>query len=387
MAEGEHPSGSFDLNGLWSPWYTLHKTYAGLRDAYRYTGNRDGAGQSRSSSPAGLKEFCSKLDEAQTQKMLNTEFGGMNEVLADLYADTGDKRWLDLSHHFDHRAVIDPLARHEDILAGLHGNTQVPKLLGSLARLHLQRATIGDGDAAEFFWDASLNITASRPAVTARTNTSGPPDKLSNIVDGRTDRELQRLQHAQDDAHAVRDSSRHQVCRVSRARACSIMFSARWIPKTAAPVTWCRWARACGTNTRTCSRASPAASVRHGEPCAAWRRHVLRSRDRLWVNLYVPSTAEWKARAFKLRWKLISGRRLGDDEVDRRQTQTIDAFISASIVGRPGFAIKVNGKALVMFSSRAVTSKSREPGKVVMSFRWSCQRCCTRKLRRIIPTA
>jgi DUF1680 family protein len=66
--------------------------------------------------------------------MLNTEFGGMNEILADLYADTGDKRWLNLSHRFDHHAVIDPLARREDKLAGLHGNTQVPKLLGVLVR-------------------------------------------------------------------------------------------------------------------------------------------------------------------------------------------------------------------------------------------------------------
>ena len=32
-------SGGFDLNGMWSPWYTLHKTYAGLREAYRFTGN------------------------------------------------------------------------------------------------------------------------------------------------------------------------------------------------------------------------------------------------------------------------------------------------------------------------------------------------------------
>jgi len=36
----------------------------------------------------------------------NTEFGGMNEVLADLYADTGDRRWVALSHKFDHRAVL-----------------------------------------------------------------------------------------------------------------------------------------------------------------------------------------------------------------------------------------------------------------------------------------
>src|SRR5215471_11101031 len=35
LANGTIKSSAFDLNGLWSPWYTLHKTYAGLRDAYR----------------------------------------------------------------------------------------------------------------------------------------------------------------------------------------------------------------------------------------------------------------------------------------------------------------------------------------------------------------
>ena len=40
VARGDIRSGGFDLNGLWSPWYVLHKMYAGLRDAYRYTGNR-----------------------------------------------------------------------------------------------------------------------------------------------------------------------------------------------------------------------------------------------------------------------------------------------------------------------------------------------------------
>jgi uncharacterized protein len=115
VAAGNIRSTFFDLNGLWSPWYTLHKTYAGLRDAYRYTGNRD-ALQVEIKFAAWAERILLKMDDAQTQKMLNTEFGGMNEVLADLYADTGDKRWLVLSHHFDHRAVIDPLARHQDIL-------------------------------------------------------------------------------------------------------------------------------------------------------------------------------------------------------------------------------------------------------------------------------
>src|SRR5678809_1046636 len=91
VAAGNIRSSFFDLNGLWSPWYTLHKTFAGLRDAYRYTGNRS-ALDLETKFAAWAEKMLSAMTTEQTQEMLNTEFGGMNEVLADLYADTGDKR-------------------------------------------------------------------------------------------------------------------------------------------------------------------------------------------------------------------------------------------------------------------------------------------------------
>lgn len=185
VAKGNIRSGSFDLNGMWSPWYTLHKTFAGLRDAYRYAGNRT-ALEVETKYAAWAESILLKLDEAQTQKMLNTEFGGMNEVLADLYADTGDKRWLNLSHHFDHHAVLDPLARREDRLAGLHGNTQVPKLLGVLAR-YIYAGDKSDGAAAEFFWDAVALHHSFATGGHGREEYFGPPDKLGDRVEGRTD--------------------------------------------------------------------------------------------------------------------------------------------------------------------------------------------------------
>jgi len=118
--------------------------------------------------------------------MLNTEFGGMNEVLADLYADTGDQRWLKLTHRFDHHAVIDPLARHEDRLSGLHGNTQVPKLLGVLMR-YIYAGDKSDGEAAKFFWDAVALHHSYATGGHGRDEYFGPPDKLGDRVDGRTD--------------------------------------------------------------------------------------------------------------------------------------------------------------------------------------------------------
>src|SRR2546426_8462900 len=151
LARGEIRSAAFDLNGEWSPWYTLHKTYAGLRDAYRHTGNRT-ALDVEIKFAAWAERILSRLDGAQLQHMMNTEFGGMNEVMCDLYADTGDARWLALSYKFEHRAFLEPLERHQDDLAGTHANTQIPKILGSAARF-LYTDTPADLLAAGVFWD------------------------------------------------------------------------------------------------------------------------------------------------------------------------------------------------------------------------------------------
>src|SRR5436309_13213066 len=133
LSKGVIRSGGFDLNGLWSPWYVEHKIFAGLRDAYRLTGNHT-ALDVEIKFAGWVEKILSPLKDGQIQHMLATEFGGMNEVLADLYADTSDARWLKLSDKFEHRAIVDPLANRQDILSGKHANTNVPKLLGELER-------------------------------------------------------------------------------------------------------------------------------------------------------------------------------------------------------------------------------------------------------------
>jgi uncharacterized protein len=184
LAKGVIRSGGFDLNGLWSPWYVLHKIYAGLRDAYRFTGSRLALDVEKKYA-AWAETIVGGLSDAQVQQMLATEFGGMNEVMADLYADTGNRRWLALSDRFQHRAVVDPLARHEDILAGTHGNTQVPKMLGSLVR-HIYTGNAADGAAAGFFWDQVALHHSFATGGHGRNEYFGPPDALDAMIDGRT---------------------------------------------------------------------------------------------------------------------------------------------------------------------------------------------------------
>ena len=183
LSRGEIRSAAFDLNGLWSPWYTLHKTFAGLRDAYRHTGSR-AALQAEERFAEWAARILAPLDAVQIAKMLNTEHGGMNEVLADLSVDTGDARWLALSRRFEHHAFTDALARHQDNLPGKHVNCQIPKLIGSAARYEYA----GDGTdliTSSFFWDCVAQHHSYATGGQGLDEYFGFPDRLSRRVDGR----------------------------------------------------------------------------------------------------------------------------------------------------------------------------------------------------------
>ena len=184
VSKGNIKSANFDLNGLWSPWYTLHKTFAGLRDAYRHTGNKT-ALEVEIGFAQWAERFLAPMSEEMLQRMLATEFGGMNEMMADLYADTGDKRWLALSYRFEHEAVLDPLKRGEDPLNGLHGNTQVPKLIGSAAR-YAYAGDRSDLDAATTFWDRVVNHHTFATGGHGKDEYFREPDRLATIAEGRT---------------------------------------------------------------------------------------------------------------------------------------------------------------------------------------------------------
>jgi DUF1680 family protein len=150
IANGKLHADNFSVNGKWVPWYNLHKLFAGLRDAYRYAGNEDARTMLIALSDWALK-LTSALSEAQMQDMLRSEQGGMNEVLADVAQMTGDQQYLDLAMRFSHRAILEPLARQEDKLTGLHANTQIPKVIG-FKRIGDMTGRQEYEEAAKFFW-------------------------------------------------------------------------------------------------------------------------------------------------------------------------------------------------------------------------------------------
>ena len=151
VMRGEIRSGGFDLNGSWSPLYTVHKTFAGLLDVHAAWGNPV-ALEILTGLGGYFEKVFAALDDAQMQQMLGTEYGGLNESFAELHARTGDRRWLVVAERLYDRKVLDPLRAQQDQLANFHANTQVPKLIG-LARLHEITHKPEDAVAARFFWD------------------------------------------------------------------------------------------------------------------------------------------------------------------------------------------------------------------------------------------
>lgn len=175
---------------VWAPWYTLHKIMAGLFDAYQLTGNTQALDVLQ--RMAGWIKFrVDRLTPAQMQGSLENEQGGMTEVLANLYGVTRNPDHLQLARAFNHAAVLDPLARGEDELDGLHANTQIPKIIGAAREyeltgdpryrtiaetfwrdvaLHRSYANGGDSDREHFFpvSDFSRHVT---PETTETCNT------------------------------------------------------------------------------------------------------------------------------------------------------------------------------------------------------------------------
>ena len=345
VAQGDIRSGGFDLNGLWSPWYVLHKTFAGLRDANRYTGNKTALAMEVKF--AGWAEgVLSRLDEAQTQRMLNTEFGGMNEVMADLYADTGDKRWLALSDRFQHHVIVDPLARGEDILAGKHGNTQVPKLLGSLAR-YIASGSKTDGQAAHFFWDAVVGHHSFVTGGHGKDEYFFAPDKISDHLDGRT----------------AESCNVYNMLKMTR-----LLFALSPEAKYAEFQERALFNHVLASldpaNGRTCYMVPVGRDVRHeyqdmfdSFTCcvgSGMENHALHgdgiyyeAGSRFWINLYTPSTVEWKEAGLKLTLETTFPEgETATAKLTLRAPRTFALLLRRPAWAGSGFMVAVNGKAV-----------------------------------------
>jgi DUF1680 family protein len=158
------------------PWYIQHKMFAGLRDASTLAGNQQ-AREILVRLADWAAAVTSNLDRDQFQIMLKQEYGGMQEVLADVYALTGNRQYLELARRFQDDATFGPLAQKIDKLAQMHANTMIPKLTGAV-RLYESTGDASERSSAEFFWNEVMDHHTYALGGNSDREHFGAPDEL-----------------------------------------------------------------------------------------------------------------------------------------------------------------------------------------------------------------
>lgn len=170
--------------GVWAPFYTLHKIMAGLLDTHTLGGSDQALDVLRGMArwTAG---WSGPLSDAHMARVLEREYGGMNELLYNLADVTGREQYQALAHRFDQETFFAPLAEGRDELAGLHANTNIPKVIGAARRYELT----GEERyrrVAGYFWDT---VTGRRTYCTGGTSDDEgwhDADALSKQLGGYT---------------------------------------------------------------------------------------------------------------------------------------------------------------------------------------------------------
>ena len=334
-----------DGKKVWAPWYTIHKIMAGMLDMYTLTGN-----QQALDAAAGMAGWCRRwtgqLDDARMARVLEVEHGGMNEVLANLYAATGNRDWLDTAHRFDHRRIFDPLAAGRDELKGLHVNTQIPKIIGA-ARLYELTGDRRYHDIAAFFWRQVVDHRAYATGGTSNDeHWRTDPDRLASELSATTQEccctynMLKLTRHVFGWTADARAADYHEralfngilgtlnpkdgqtMYYVPLASGYWKMFS---LPRNSF---WC-----C-TGTGLESFAKLADSIYFHD-------------DRgLWVNLFVPSLLEWPGKGLRLRQENnFPDQESASFSVDVDQPVEFELRIRAPYWAGSGAGIRINGQA------------------------------------------
>jgi DUF1680 family protein len=324
------------------PWYTTHKILAGLRDAHLHAGT-PGALQVLADLAEWTRNATRAMSDDAVQRMLDTEHGGMTEVLADASVLARDRTYLELAQRFAHRRVLDPLAQGRDTLDGLHANTQVPKLVG-YQRVHELTGDPTYGAAARFFW---TTVTGRRSYATGGHGDQEhffPVAEFARRLGSAKTMEtccthnmlrLTQMLFAAEPAAAYADYYERALYNgilASQDPDSGMMtyFQATrpgYVRLYHTPIEsfWC------------CTGTGMENHAKYGEAIYS------EDGDALWVNLFIPSTVTWRARGLTL----TQTTRFPDEEATRLAVDAARATEVTLRVRRPGWCegmtVRVNG--------------------------------------------
>lgn len=139
---------------IWSPQYVMHKTIAGLSDAYIYAGNTQ-ALDILSHLSDWYITWTEKAAETNPHAVYAGEEAGMLEVWAQLYQLTKDEKYLTLAKRYADAGLFRKLKEGKDSLTNCHANASIPFTHGAAKMYEIT----GDSDWLEvikLFWKAAV---------------------------------------------------------------------------------------------------------------------------------------------------------------------------------------------------------------------------------------
>jgi DUF1680 family protein len=282
------------------PWYTMHKIFAGLRDAHVLTGSAPALDVLTKLAEWAAAATAAMSDE-QFQRMLEVEHGGMNEVLADVAALTDRPAFLALARRFCHDALLAPLSEGRDTLDGLHANTQIPKVAG-FERLFQMTGEPRYGRAASFFWQT---VVERRSFVTGghgdREHFFPPAEFASRLSSAKTMEtcgmynmlRLTRLLFHRAPSAAYADYYERALYNGILASQDPDSGMMTYFQATRPG-----YVRLFHTPERSfwcCTGSGMESHAKHGDSI------YFHAPDSLWINLFIASTVTWRAKGFTLR--------------------------------------------------------------------------------------
>jgi DUF1680 family protein len=354
----------------WAPFYTYHKIVAGMLDMYVHTGNEQ-ALEVAEGMARWVRSYFKDISEDRRMYMLRTEYGGMNEVLANLAGLTGREQYLATAHLFEQPMFLDPLAAHRDELTGLHANTHVPKVIGA-ARMYELTAESRYRDIANYFLD---EVLAERNYAIGNCSA----DEHWNSPAGDLKGTLQYHDAECCVAYNLMKLERHVFAWTGNTKYMDAYERALWN---------CRL----GTQ-------NPGGLKQYFFPLAAgyWRQYnsadgsfwcctgtgaeefakfndtiYFHDADSVWVNQFLPSEMEWKEKQFGLRQETSFPEQQGTTlivKVSTPQRRTLCVRVPGWTA--PGGSVQINGRELEAFaepgSYLSLTREWRDGDKIEVS--------------------
>jgi uncharacterized protein len=169
---------------VWSPYYMIHKYLAGMIDQYQLAGV-DQALDVATRLADWVDRRTSRLSYAHMQRVLEIEFGGLPEALANLYSITGQERYLATAQRFYHARFLDPLAAGIDDLDGEQCNVNTPKVIACL-RMWEETGSPKYRDIAYNFWRIASQHHSYVIGGQGNHEHWGPPDIVAGALSNYT---------------------------------------------------------------------------------------------------------------------------------------------------------------------------------------------------------